>query len=342
VHAVSGRTLATYRLGDGSSVWSVDVLAEVPSVFTTAKPPRVRGDLLYVPRELLNVAYSTTNVFDARTGAAVPGDLPYGLSSLDGDELIATEYRQMQGGFFMSWLHSTNLADPSQSWEILYEGENTESAVSDEWIVSIVGSTVRGFPRTGGFPAERCEGAGQWIRCNPAWITTLAGQATVPSISDDGQTVFVGDAAGNLSALDIDDGTARWTGQVHSAGPILAAPTVGDGSVFVSTQTGQVFAFAADGCSDADVPPCDPLWRTGVLDVPVRQQAALAGGVLYVGANDGSIRAFDVSACGGRYSCDPVWQTWVGRAITGAPAVDRGHLLVGTADGRLIAFRPAG
>jgi hypothetical protein len=40
--------------------------------------------------------------------------------------------------------------------------------------------------------------------------------------------------------------------------------------------------------------------------------------------------------------CDPLWQTSTGSHITGAPAVARGHLVVGTQDGRLIAYAPAG
>jgi outer membrane protein assembly factor BamB len=339
VHAVSGRMVVTYRLSNGSQIWSADVLPEYPGVRATAGSVRVRGDALHVPMTT-GFRGDQTRVFDAKTGALSESTTPYGLVTVDGDTLIGAEARIIHTDYIQPYLHSTNLNDPSQSWDVMYPGGTFESAVSDDWIISIQGSAVvNAFPRSGPSP-DLCEETPEIIRCRPAWSQTLGGVATVPVISDDGQTVFVGDTGGTLSALDIADGSVRWTSNVGSAGQILAAPTVGDGSVFVSTSTGVVFAYDADGCADGDVPPCDARWVTGGADGPVRQQAALAGGVLYVAADDGSIKAFDAMGC--ESYCNPLWQTFVGRAITGAPAVARGHLVVGTTDGRLIAFAPAG
>jgi outer membrane protein assembly factor BamB len=340
VHAVSGRTLATYRPADGSEVWSVDVWPEFPGIWAAADPPRVRGDRLYVPVRT-ETRYAWTSVFDATTGAVGEGRTPYGKTTLDGDTLVGTDARFLGTDWVQPFLHSTDLDDPSRSWEAWYQAGDYESAVSDDWIVTIdFGGPVHGFPRTGPSP-ELCEEIGDPERnltCRPAWTTTLGGHSTAPAISDDGQTVFVGDATGTLSALAIDDGTVRWTARAGSGVQIVAAPTVGDGSVFVTTSDGRLFAFDAGGC---DAPSCGARWVTPATGSLVRHQAALAGGVIYVGADDGSVRAFDASGCGAT-TCEPVWRTTTGSPITGAPAVSDGRLFVGTADGRVVAYRPAG
>jgi hypothetical protein len=48
-----------------------------------------------------------------------------------------------------------------------------------------------------------------------------------------------------------------------------------------------------------------------------------------------------ISGCGSA-EWPPPWTDSVGSGITGAPILANGHLIVGTADGRLIAFRPEG
>jgi outer membrane protein assembly factor BamB len=326
-------------LSDGSEIWSADVLPEYPGLHARASSPRVRGDVLHIPVTTFSKG-DLTRTYDVKTGALGEASTPYGMVTVDGDTLIGTEARIIHTDYILPYLHSTNLNDPSQSWDVVYTGGTFESAVSDDWIISIQGdAVVNAFPRSGPSP-DLCEETEFATRCRPAWSQTLGGVATAPVISDDGQTVFVGDTGGTLSALNIADGTVRWTSTVGAERRIFAAPTVGDGSVFVTTDDGLVFAYDADGCGDGDVLPCDARWVSGGADGPVRQQAALAGGVLYVAANDGSIKAFDAEGCVSY--CNPLWQTFVGRAITGAPAVARGHLVVGTTDGRLIAFAPAG
>jgi outer membrane protein assembly factor BamB len=263
------------------------------------------------------------------------------LASVAGDTLVGTEL-EVSGEVRYTYLQSTNLVDPSKSWKVWYgTAEDEELALSNEWIVNTGYLTLNGFPRSGPTP-ERCRpypeptSTEQW--CDPAWSRVVDGAATVPVVSGDGATVFVGDSNRTLTAVNIDDGAVRWTGAIGGGGQIVAAPTVGDGLVFVTSSDGRLTAFDADGCGSAT---CPALWSTATTGSAVRTQSALAGGVVYVGSDDGSIRAFGASGCGAA-ECEPLWQTSVGSAITGAPAVTVGRLVVGTADGRLIAFRPEG
>jgi outer membrane protein assembly factor BamB len=107
-----------------------------------------------------------------------------------------------------------------------------------------------------------------------------------------------------------------------------------DGSLFVPTGDGLV-VLAAGGCGSAE---CAPVWTADTGDL--RAQPAVAGGVVFAGAQDGAVTAHPVAGCGAS-TCAPVWSTTTGSAITGGPVVANGQLYVGTADGRLIAYHPA-
>jgi outer membrane protein assembly factor BamB len=77
-------------------------------------------------------------------------------------------------------------------------------------------------------------------------------------------------------------------------------------------------------------------WAAGAGSV--RVQPAVAGGVVFTGAQDGTVMAFAAAGCGQPF-CGPLWTVDTGdAAITGAPAVNQGRLYVGTADDRLLAY----
>ena len=70
------------------------------------------------------------------------------------------------------------------------------------------------------------------------------------------------------------------------------------------------------------------------------EAAATRGWGVYVGTENGSVRAFDRRRCGAA-TCSPVWEASTGSSlITGGPIVANGNLVVGTDDGRLVVFRP--
>jgi outer membrane protein assembly factor BamB len=72
------------------------------------------------------------------------------------------------------------------------------------------------------------------------------------------------------------------------------------------------------------------------MDTTVRRVAALVGVV-----GDGRLAALAADAAGcGVATCSPLWTAATGSRITGAPAVSNGTLYLGTADGRLLAYRP--
>ena len=73
----------------------------------------------------------------------------------------------------------------------------------------------------------------------PRWSTKIAARA-VHSQTLAGDTLLVGDSEGYLRALDRERGALRWSYQ--APGPILAAPIVDAGQVYIGTDYGRVLA----------------------------------------------------------------------------------------------------
>ncbi|WP_369192594.1 PQQ-binding-like beta-propeller repeat protein [Streptomyces sp. R08] len=78
-----------------------------------------------------------------------------------------------------------------------------------------------------------------------------------------------------------------------------------------------------------------PGWTrwTGKLGVWVRWAPLVEGGTLYVGTNDGRMRALDAA------SGEELWEADTGSPVYCAPAVADGFLYFGLQNGRLLAVR---
>jgi hypothetical protein len=167
----------------------------------------------------------------------------------------------------------------------------------------------------------------------PTWSATIPTTAanglpdlTVPVLSDDEATTYVGSNAGTVTAVDATTGSVRWSVPVGSA--VRGSPALADGSLFVPTASGDLVVLdAATGA---------PLW-TGSTGSEITAQPAVAGGVVFTGSANGAVTAFVAAGCGAT-TCPSVWSESTGSRITGAPAVSQGQLYVGTGDGRLVAY----
>lgn len=167
----------------------------------------------------------------------------------------------------------------------------------------------------------------------PTWSTAISvvggggrPEVTVPVLSDDGTTAYVGSNAGTMTAVDATTGAVRWSVPVGSA--VRGSPALADGSLFVPTASGDLVAL--DEATGAT------LW-TGSTGSEIIVQPAVAGGVVFTGSADGAVTAFAAAGCGAT-TCPSVWSASTGSRITGAPAVSQGRLYVGTLDGHLVAF----
>ena len=115
----------------------------------------------------------------------------------------------------------------------------------------------------------------------------------------------------------------------------LATPAVVGDVVAVGGSDGKVHAYDVNGCNAA---VCRALW-SGDAGSPIATAPAIGNGFVFVGTDTGTVVAFAVGGCASG-TCAPVA---IGHAkkpsvITGDPVVGGDRVVVGTADGHLVAF----
>jgi outer membrane protein assembly factor BamB len=176
------------------------------------------------------------------------------------------------------------------------------------------------------------------LRCEPDIETPLNGAPTAPVVAADKGTVYTATSAGTVYAIDATTGAVRWT--ANAGGPVSQPLAWTPDALYVVNDSGVLSTLDPDGCGRVS---CTPLAWTLVDDAPVAAPA-VAGGVVYVASGGGFLAAFDADDLEpGEYVSPPIWSTTVagGAEITGGPTVANGQLLVGTGNGRVVAFAPS-
>ncbi|WP_299966955.1 PQQ-binding-like beta-propeller repeat protein [uncultured Roseobacter sp.] len=201
-------------------------------------------------------------------------------------------------------------------------------AVSEDLAIFAFGSgEVQAVFRRGGLRRWDASAVGQRFARALGAVEDVTGAPVIA-----GNTVYVGNQAGRIVALNLDSGARLWTAREGAVGPVLP---VGD-SVFVISELGELLRLdASDGTR---------IWGTQmpnfVNDKPRRRSEVfahhgpvLAGGRIYVASNDGLLRAFDPE------SGALVRSTQIPGGATTAPVVAGNVLYVVSTDGDLHAFR---
>jgi outer membrane protein assembly factor BamB len=348
VHAPSGCELMTIAPRTGEVLWSKhailqpDLCAIVVHVSTpkttsaaVARDDRVLLSLGYVVGGSITGDHTTGT--DAETGAVSGPEHGLVLSSLRGDIAAFRSFSGTVAGI-------GPIDDPAQvrtfvvdstpsgteamtlGAEALYQaGPGPLATTTGD---SSRGTAVRSYSRTDARPGcgPLPAGGTTLVEC-PLWVTPVDGtKVTAPVLGSEGTRIYVGTDAGTVYALDA-AGDVQWSTPVGAA--VLARPALAYGNLYVPTGDGRVVVLsAADGTTS---------WEA-VADTTgaITEQPAVAGGVVFTGASDGWVRAFDAAGCGSP-TCAPLWSDQV-EPITGAPAVSRGQLYVGTRDGRIVAY----
>jgi outer membrane protein assembly factor BamB len=159
--------------------------------------------------------------------------------------------------------------------------------------------------RTGYFP----DGKSLPKRPRIAWKYPQEGKGSVVSPGDpivDGGTVYFGDEAGQLHAVDGADGSEKW---VHDYGPhaIVAAPAVADHKLFVASVEGLRCVACQTG---------ETVWTKELPKSFGESSPLLVGDAVVVGCGDGFVRAFN------RKTGNPVWEADL---ISDRPADVKGY-----------------
>jgi outer membrane protein assembly factor BamB len=195
--------------------------------------------------------------------------------------------------------------------------------------------------------ADAPETCDQYGDCAPIWTARTPGAAmSAPAIANG--IVYVGTTHG-LVTFDA-AGVTNCSGPPKTCNPLWTAPTstalgpvaVTNGKVFARTADG-IAVFDAGGANNCSGQPvvCQPLWTASTG--PTASLPAIAGNVLYLGAKDGKLYAFDargVTGCSGGppKHCNPLWTAATGGAVDSAPSVANGVVYVGSDDTYLYAF----
>ncbi|UJA21166.1 PQQ-binding-like beta-propeller repeat protein [Thermoleophilia bacterium SCSIO 60948] len=153
----------------------------------------------------------------------------------------------------------------------------------------------------------------------PRWDQKLSSDVTGPALS--GDTVFVTELDGRVSALDRADGRLRWRHEDPSG--IQSSPLVADGSVLYGTDSGEVVALDDSSGKQA--------WRAQ-LDAPVKASPSFSDGVVYVGDYRGTMYALDAK------SGELRWKLETGKGgFYSSPAIASGRVFEARDDGTVVA-----
>lgn len=165
---------------------------------------------------------------------------------------------------------------------------------------------------------------------DPAWqYQSGAAVNTAPAVAD--AVGYTANSAGQLAAIDIHNGSPRWTRAVTSAA-LTGSPAVDPARalVFAGGSDGTLYAVkAATG---------NPAWHTALKGVAGDVSAPVYGaGRVYATSGTGTVEA--VSEATGA----PAWSRLLGGAISAAPSLDTatGTLVVAESSGRVVALNAA-
>jgi outer membrane protein assembly factor BamB len=148
---------------------------------------------------------------------------------------------------------------------------------------------------------------------------------TSPAVS--GGVAYVANSAGALTAVDTFSGSPLWTSVIPTTAPIVGAPALANGVVFVGGEDGNLYRFGMQ---------TGKLIGTIALD-GVPTSPTLTASKIYVGTDNGTVYAID-EATG-----NELWTTSVGAAIHQPPTVNPagGALFVGDDAGHISKLNPA-
>ena len=220
---------------------------------------------------------------------------------------------------------------------------------------------------TGYNAAETTISASNVSTLGVAWTATTGGSIGHSSPVVANGIVYVGSEDGKLYAYavgcNVGGGSCAPLWEAVTGSGIESAPAVDGGVVYIGSMDHKLYAFDAAGIAQcsvlAGVKYCNPLW-TGTTGNAIWGSPAVANGYVYVGAMDGKVYAFSLSAstmattCLGAAptrTCNAAWTATVGSGLTpmmSSPAVVASGpsaaslLFVTSTDGNLYAFDPSG
>jgi outer membrane protein assembly factor BamB len=163
------------------------------------------------------------------------------------------------------------------------------------------------------------------VSCSPTVVGASAGGGG-SSDSSDGGTMYVGDYANVLYAVDVGSGDLTWGREL--ADVVFASPVVVDETIYTADTSGRLWAL--DVTNEGSLEWVFP--TEGVFF----SSPALADGVLYIGNLNSNVYAVDAD------DGEEVFAVETGDRVFSSPAVVDGRAYVGSSDGNLYAIEGSG
>ncbi|WP_323675613.1 PQQ-binding-like beta-propeller repeat protein [Halorubellus sp. PRR65] len=228
-----------------------------------------------------------------------------------GSPVTLARHRQVRDGTATSTDTSPDGSEPT-------DGEGEETTEEDD---DADPSPAGAFPRfqfDAGNSGAAAGNVGPTGSVEPRWVFGTGNNThSTPAVVDG--TVYV-DADRYVYAIVASDGTERWRFQTETR--LQDALVVDDGTVFVGSKGGRVFALdAATG---------EERWRARTGGAVTGRPPVVVDGTVFVGDAEGVLSAISVSDGSVR------WRFEAGGAVT-APAYADGTVFVGSADGNVYA-----
>jgi len=176
----------------------------------------------------------------------------------------------------------------------------------------------------GGFFYALNAASGESSWKHPARIGT--GDGSIPAVSPDGGTVYVGGSGHAIYALNAQTGAPRWTHPFPLRAPVQNQPAVSNGVVYFASGD-YVYAVSADETN---------YWQPHNFGAPV-SGVLVANGSVYAGAGD---NLYCLDATTGK-QCQG-WHPYKASSQVTAPVLNNGMIYFGTLDGKVYALTPHG
>lgn len=151
------------------------------------------------------------------------------------------------------------------------------------------------------------------------WLRQVGPTESSPLVA--GGTVYIGDWAGRVWALDSRTGRTRWTADLHGA--IKGSLALSGRRLYIGTYGGDVVSL--------DARSGRILWRSGGHG-SIYASPAVAYGRVYVGSLDGGVYAF------GATTGHLLWAHPTGGYVYASPAIWHERVLIGSYDNHFYAF----
>jgi len=167
----------------------------------------------------------------------------------------------------------------------------------------------------------------------PVW-TYEAGAPIWGGVACADGTVYVGDDAGVLHAVDAKTGRQRW--RAATGGAVRARPTLDGQALYVPSDDGSLYRLeVSDGRLRWKVPVVEGEFERGARFDQYAGSAVIEAGTLYLGTGDGRVLALDPVDGSTR------WVFHAGDGVGSTPAVGGGRVFVGSFDGKVYALDAA-